>query len=194
MEDNFMQVILNAILVIITGVYAVLTRRIAKSNESTVAAMNSQIKSMTRPYVTITLSQSSQTTLRMRIANTGMSNAENLRLQIDKDFFQFGRKEDNLADVYVFKNPIPSFPPRAQLEFPLLSSLEVQDDKSSATSEFTITATYSFNGEPFTERTTIDLKMYRDIWMPTKTVQEEFSELTTEIKELKEFLKKKFAS
>ncbi|MGD0591637.1 MAG: hypothetical protein ABSA44_12710 [Bacteroidota bacterium] len=189
-----MQIILNAILVIITGVYAVLTRRIAKSNESTVAAMNSQIKSTTRPYITITLSQSSQTTLRMRIANTGMSNAENLRLQIDKDFFQFGRKEDNLADVYVFKNPIPSFPPRAQLEFPLLSSLEVQDDKSSVTSEFTITATYSFNGEPFTERTTIDLKMYKDIWMPTKTVQEELSELTTEIKELKEVLKKKFAS
>lgn len=197
MSSTCIQIILEGILVIITGVYAALTRRIAKSNELTVAAMSSQIKTMIRPYVTITLSQTSETMVSMKIANIGKSNAENVRLQMDRDFFQLGRKDYNLAELYVFQNVIPSFPPESQLVFPLLSSLVVQDSKNEdplSPSIFTITAAYSFAGETVTERTMIDLKVYRGIWMPSKTIQEELSEVTTELKELKDFLKKKFAS
>jgi hypothetical protein len=195
--SSAIQAIMVIVLVLVTIWYAALTRSIAKSNKLAVAAMNSQIKNMIRPYITITLTQTSETLVSMIIANTGKSSAENLRLQIDRDFFQLGYKEDNLAKLYLFENVIPSFPPESQFVFPLITSLEVKDDKSEnplSPSMFNITATYSFSGETVTEKTMIDLKVFRGIWMPSKTIQEKLSELTTELKELKEFIIKKFAN
>jgi hypothetical protein len=197
MDNQIMQIILNVILVAITAVYAILTRRIAKSNELTVAAVGLQTENLIRPYITIAHSFTSETIISISIANTGKSNAENLRLQINKDFFQFGVKDSNLARLFVFQTNIETFSPNSHFIFPILSSIELQDQKEDnplCPSIFTITATYSFFGKTVTETTTIDLRVYQGIWMPPKTIEERISDLTKEVKEIKEFIEKKFAT
>jgi hypothetical protein len=187
---------LNLVLVIITAIYAFLTHRIAKSSERATAAMESQTESITRPYITITHTQSSNTMVSLSIANTGKSNAQNLRLQIDKDFLQLGGQDSNLADLFVFQNTIATFPPNAQLRFPLHSSLVLRESENNpqTPSLFSITATYSFAGKTVVEKTVLDLRMYKGIWMPHQTIEESLSQLTVEMKELKELVAKKFAS
>jgi hypothetical protein len=196
-DPVWIQVLLSVVLVGVTITYAILTRRIAKANESAVEAMRAQADVMreqaeylVRPYITVTHNFSGETTaIRLCIANTGRSNAEKLRLSIDKDFCQFGRKDHNLADVYVFQNTIEHFAPDAKLFFPILSSLEVQErfkENPLTPFVFTITATYSFAGKTVTEKTTVDLRIYRGIWMPPATIQEKLTELTKELKDFKD--------
>jgi hypothetical protein len=194
---QIIQLVITIILVVITGVYAALTRRIAKSNELAVAAMNSQVENLARPYITVTHNLSARLVVSLSIANTGKSNAENLRLQINEDFFQFGRKEYNLATLPMFQNVVETFPPNSQLVFPLISSLALQNPNSEdplTPTVFTITATYSFVGKTITEKTTIDLRVYTGIWQQSETVEDKLAELINEFKELKDIVKTKSAN
>jgi len=112
--------------------------------------MQTQTEFLSRPYIAITHSVTSQTLIRLSIKNTRKSSADNLRLQIDKNFHQYARQDLNIADIYLFKNTIQTFPPNAQLFFPLISSLEYQGPQPEnplSPSLFSITATYSFLGK-----------------------------------------------
>ena len=85
---------LTAILVVTTIVYAYLTYRMAKSSEASAKAVCDQSEAMLRPYITITPFIRSHTpVLYLRVKNSGKTSAKNLRLTIDRDFFQFGEKK-----------------------------------------------------------------------------------------------------
>jgi len=85
---------LTAILAFITAIYAYLTHRMAKASEASVEAMRDQSEAMLRPYIIAVLFIRPHTPfLYLRVKNTGRMGAQNLRLTLDRDFFQFGEKD-----------------------------------------------------------------------------------------------------
>ena len=158
---------LTAILVFITAIYSYLTHKMAKASEASVQAMREQSEAMLRPYVTISPYVRPHTTvLYLRIENIGKSTAENLRLSIDQDFFQFGeatQPDHNLRTKPAFVEPIQSLPPSGKLIFALAQGFIIfapETDPSHVPQQFTITATYRFGEKEFTEANHIDLRPY----------------------------------
>ena len=86
---------LTGALALITGVYAYLTLRIAKATEASVAAINQQSEASLRPYITVDpFVRPKALFLYLRIVNNGRTSAENLRLVLDRDFFQWGKANE----------------------------------------------------------------------------------------------------
>lgn len=158
---------LTAILVFITAIYAYLTHRMAKASDASVTAMREQSEAMLRPYVTITPYVRPHTTvLYLKIENTGKTAAENLRLSMDKDFFQFGETSQparNLRSANAFVQTIDSLPPRAKLTFALAQGFIIfapDADQNAVPQKFKITAEYNFGTKEFHETNHIDLRPY----------------------------------
>jgi hypothetical protein len=158
---------LTAILVFITAIYAYLTYRMAKASEASVEAVRDQSEAMLRPYITTAPFIRPHTPfLYLRVKNTGRIGAKNLRLTLDRDFFQFGEKDRadmNLRTMSAFSTPIDSFPPGAELIFALgqgwvLFGESTQPDASPT--QFNVTATYEFLGKRVEEANQIDLRPY----------------------------------
>ena len=76
--------VLTGLLVIITGFYAWVTYKM-------LTALQQQAEAVTRPYLTINVfSEPKDVLFYLRIANTGRTGASNVRLTLDRDFYQFG--------------------------------------------------------------------------------------------------------
>jgi hypothetical protein len=186
-----MTTIISFLTLIITGVYAYLTYRIVQASKE-------QTESVFRPYIVITHRLSSETLIRLYIKNTGKTNACNLRLQIDRDFRQLDRKgeEQNIAKNFAFNNVIETFPPGSELKFALMPTVALYSDTSEKYPQpfiFTITATYSYADKTVTEKTTIDLRPYKNTSLPDYSVEDKLEALTKEISEIKEIIKGRFA-
>lgn len=158
---------LTAILALITAIYAYLTYRMAKASEASVEAVHDQSEAMLRPYITVAPFIRSHTPfLYLRVKNTGQIGAQNLRLTLDRDFFQFGEKDradKNLRTMSAFSTPIDSFPHGAELIFALgqgwvLFGENAQPDVSPT--QFNVTATYEFLGKRVEEVNRVDLRPY----------------------------------
>ncbi|MDA8454847.1 hypothetical protein M4R22_08735 [Acidovorax sp. GBBC 3334] len=158
---------LTAILVFVTSIYSYLTFRMAKASEASVQAVREQSEAMLRPYVSVSSYVRPQTTvLYLRIENTGRTGAENLRMSIDKDFFQFGdakQPDRNLRTKPAFVDTIQSLPPGGSIVFALAQGFIIFAPGADATvvpQQFSVTATYSFAGKQVTETHCIDLRVY----------------------------------
>lgn len=162
----------NIVLVLITGVYAWFTYRMLKTNQATVREMRAQREDMFRPYVVVSISLVGDIPIfRLIIRNTGKTAARNLRLSLDKRFYQFGRTIDNfnLKCHYAFNSPISYFPPEAELTFYLANLMTVlgpEADANVTPSKFTVSAQYEFFGREVTEENMIDLEPFRDASVP----------------------------
>ncbi len=187
---------LTVILVVITGVYAWLTWKIAnatersvKASEGSISVMREQIEATYRPYITVTHRLTSNALLNLRICNTGNTNAENLRLEIDRDFYQLGTNENyNLAKLHAFTNSIESFPPGAELTFSLGPGIILHgknNDEEKQPLVFRITSTYSFLGKTVRETTTVDLRPYTYTFTNPDPIEKQIRELTDVLKKLK---------
>lgn len=157
---------LTAILVLITGIYAYLTYRMAKMSEASLEEMRQQSEAAMRPYVVVThFVPSHLPVIYLRIANIGKSSALNLKLSIDKDFFQYGGTQDdrNLKNATAFNVPLDSFPPNAELIFGLAQGWVLFQDgghPDRCPTQFTITAQYEYSGKSVYEKHLIDLRGY----------------------------------
>jgi hypothetical protein len=157
---------LTAILTFITAIYAYLTYRMVKASEASVEMMRSQSETMLRPYVTVAPFIRPHTPfLYLRIKNTGKTSAENLRLTLDQDFFQFGennRSEKNLRNLSAFNTPIDSLPPEVELIFGLAESWVIfqEGGNTECPVQFKVTSEYEFFGKKYEERHYIDLRAY----------------------------------
>ena len=158
---------LTAILVFITAIYVYLTHRMAQNSEESLASMREQSEAMFRPYITVTPFIRPHTPfLYLRIKNTGKSKAENLRLTLDRDFFQFGEKnrpESNLRTISAFTTPIDSFNPESELLFGLAQGWVIfgeNADPDVSPAQFEITAKYDFFGKTVEENNKVDLRPY----------------------------------
>lgn len=159
--------ILTGALVIITAMYAVFTFRIMRANERTVQAIHDQSENALRPYVDIgVITPPNSHMFMLRVANTGRTGARNVRLEIDRDFFQYGQKDGtNLRKTTVFTQPIEQLSPGAEIRFGLGFGPQLVGDVVDSTLTppvFEITAVYSYGTRTVTERTTIDMRPYRD--------------------------------
>jgi hypothetical protein len=180
--------ILTGSLVAITGFYAWVTFRIMKANERALAAMRQQAEALTRPYISIGLvTVPNSHIFYLRIANTGNTGAKNVRLTLDRDFFQYGQASGpNLRNVSAFQEPISELPPAAEIVFGLAMGTQLvgsQLNPALTPPVFSVTAVYSFSDKAVTEVTTIDARPYRDSMRPPSAV-------VTELHGMKEQLEK----
>ncbi len=158
---------LTAILCFITAIYSYLTHKMARASEASVEAMRAQSEAMLRPYITISPYVRPHTTLLyLKIENTGKTSAENLKLSIDKDFFQFGesnQEDRNLKSKTAFVEPIQSFPPGGKLVFALAQGFVIFSpgaDQSKVPQQFTVTACYQMGDRIFSEENRVDLRPF----------------------------------
>lgn len=181
---------LTGALVVITGIYAALTFGIMRATRRSVETIQEQTEALTRPYLTIApITIPQNPIIFLRIANTGKTAASNLRLQLDRAFYRFGKTEEaeNLATFSAFTEPIASFAPGAELIFALAQGFIVFDEKADRAKTpltFTVAATYSFSSRTITERTEVDLRPWRGMHMA-------YDALVTELRGIKEAIEKK---
>lgn len=181
--------LLTAALVVITGVYAALTYGIMKATRRSVDAMQQQTEALSRPYVTVApLTVPSNEFLFLRIANTGKTAAECVRLELDRPFYRHGDAEEtmNLAAFSAFTQEIASFAPGAELIFLLATGSTIfakEADEAKTPQVFKVTATYAFAGRAVTEVTEVDLRPYRRMHLA-------YDPIVSELSEIKDVLKK----
>ncbi len=181
---------LTAVLVIVTAIYAFLTHRMAESSKATVEEMRNQSEAMMRPYITVSTFVRPHTPfIYLRVANTGRNAAQNLRLDIDKDFFQFGESQDekNLKNKVAFTTPMDSFPPNSELIFALAQGWVLFEDNGKSDicpTQFKITANYEYSGKQVLESHNIDLRSY-------KGSEGERNPLVEELEKIRKVMEKK---
>lgn len=180
--------VLTAVLVVITAFYAWVTFRILKVNKQVVQAMREARDAEARPYVTISVFHIAKNPVfYLRIANTGRAGAANLRLMLDKDFFQYGQQtQPNLRNSVAFQQPIEQLPPGAEMIFGLAQGFVVLDTANEHLTPpvFSVHATYSFGNQTFSETTTIDLRPYRHGMVPARAEAEELKKIREEFEKL----------
>jgi len=159
--------LLTGVLVIVTAIYAAFTFRIMRANERTVQAIHEQNENTTRPYVDIgVITPPNSHMFMLRIVNTGRTGALNVRLELDRDFYQYGQKNGtNLRKTVAFTQQIEQLAPGGEIRFGLGFGPQLVGDVVDATLTppvFTITAMYSYGQKTVTEKTTIDIRPYRD--------------------------------
>lgn len=195
MDQNILLITLNFLLVIITAVYVILTYRISKSNERSVLVMKEQAEAFYRPYVTITHELTHENLFHLLIKNTGKTNAENLKLNIDKNYYQIGKHNEkfNIANLPAFKNVIESFPPETEIMLSLVPGFVLENktpDDTETPTVFKITASYSYADKSVTETTTIDLRPYQNTFIKREPIEKEVSKLWEVLKEIRDILSK----
>jgi hypothetical protein len=168
----------------VTIFYAWATFKIMQANQRTLTALQDQTDALLRPYVSISVvTLPNNVVFYLRIANTGKTGAENLRLTMDRDFYQYGQQSrPNLRTIPAFQQPIEQLPPGTEISFGLAQGFVIlgeNADPSLTPPVFTITATYSYGQKTVTETTTIDLRPY----MQGRTVPDP---IVDELKQIRE--------
>ena len=182
--------ILTGFLVVITGVYVVLTYGIMRAARASVAAMERQTEDLARPLITVApMTLPGNVILFLQISNAGRTAAQNLRMVLDRPFQRLGRPEpkENMASLSAFTEPIASFAPGSKLIFslatgPQLFGPEYREDLTPLV--FRVTATYSFGARTVSESTEVDLRPFRDMHMSFDPLIAELHHITEGLKEI----------
>lgn len=182
---EFLNSFLTCVLVITTIVYAYLTYKIAKSNTETVDILKEQNETMMRPYIVIEPFVRSNTSLiYLRIKNTGRTSAKQLKLRINKDFYQFDNESRNLRDFPAFSSEIDSFAPNQELLFGLAQGFIIFSKSNNRMPlQFEITASYKSGNKSYKETSLIDLRVYELSEYYKDPIVEELSKIGERLKE-----------
>lgn len=181
---------LTLALVVITAFYAWATLRILRANEAMVAAMREEQVAVMRPYIHISIHVRTGTQfLYLLIKNVGKTAAIDLKLSIDKNFYQMSENRDdrNIAKSAAFTNVINSLPPDGQLLFLLGSGASLfgsaNNDELSPLM-FSVTAEYLAGERRVKESSIIDLRPYIRTDIPQDPIVEELSKMRQSIDSL----------
>lgn len=188
---------LTLALVVITGFYAWATLKILRANEAMVSTMRDQQNAAMRPYILVSTNLRMGTQLLyLSIKNVGKTAALNLKLSLDKSFYQLGekREERNIANSAAFSRTIDSLPPDGQLLFllgngPTLYSGSNIEELSPLV--FQVTASYTSGSETISETSTVDLRPYINTDVPHDPIVEELGRLREEFVKLSKKLEAK---
>jgi hypothetical protein len=165
LADPSITAISTIILAAITGIYAFLTFLIARSNKQMVNQIKLQNNAMLRPVVGFRIENRQGTIISLVLENSGKSTATNIRLKIDRDFFQYAQKEQrrNLKNFNAFKREIASMAAGEKIHFDLAQGFKF-DESCDGTlltpMEFEIEITYKFGDQQYQETQFIDIKPY----------------------------------
>ena len=153
---------LTAILVVVTGIYAYLTYKMANMSERSVQIMKEQTEAMSRPYLVIQPTVRPHTPIfYLKIYNSGKTPALNVKLELDKDFYQFDEPDKNLKEKNAFTSEFDSFAPNQELFFALGQGwLIFGESNNLLPQQFVVTATYSYMDKTVVEKNHIDLRPF----------------------------------
>lgn len=163
------------------------TFKILQANRESVAVMREQVRSLSRPYIQITpWIRTGSTLMMLTIRNAGSTNARNLKLSLDHDFFFNGEigSGKNLREFSAFTEVIECLPPHAELVFHLGVGHVVFGKTENCPTRFSITATYDFEGEHASEVTVVDLQPFKFTAQPIDPVAEQIEKLTQKLDEI----------
>jgi hypothetical protein len=151
--------------------------------------MRDQQEATYRPYISVSPVVYPENPIAfLKISNSGLTAANNLRLSLDRDFFQFGERDDqrNLKLHCAFKGSIDSFVPGAKIYFHLAQSFVLfkKGNEDLTPTKFTVTAEYEALDKKVAEKTVIDLSPYPGAANP-------HDPLVTQLKAIKEVIAKK---
>ena len=176
--------------VLLTAMFAGLTFFILRANRAAVGAMREQMADQNRPFVTVTVQVRMGTpVIQLLVRNVGRSPAQNLRLRLDRDFFQFGEKSEsrNLAKQSAFSQPIDCLPPISELLFDLGMGFKIFEggaDPTICPHTFEVSADYEYGKTKFSEKTHVDLRPYMGTSIPHHPVVEELERVRKSIDNL----------
>lgn len=186
--------------VLLTAVFAGLTFFILRANRAAVAAMRDQMADQNRPFVAVTVQVRMGTpVIQLLVRNLGRSPAQNLRLHIDRDFFQFGEKGEgrNLAKQSAFSQPIDCLPPMAELLFDLGVGHQIfagSADQTVCPHTFSVSADYEHGKSRYSDKTNIDLRPYLGTSVSHHPVVEELEQVRKSIDKLSSTVQKSAAT
>ncbi|MGU3845884.1 hypothetical protein ACVZHT_30480, partial [Vibrio diabolicus] len=108
--------------------------------------MKEQTEAMSRPYLVVQPIVRPHTPfLYLKIYNSGKTPALNVKLELDKDFYQFDESDKNLREASAFSSTFDSFAPNQELFFALGQGWLIFDDsKHTLPEQFVVTASYSY--------------------------------------------------
>lgn len=181
--------LLTAVLAVATLAYTWLTYKILQANQRNIEVMKEQALALTRPYIDVYVVAEPETPLfSLHISNNGKTAARNLRLTMDRPFFQHGQNEvgRDVSGFSAFSETIPSFAPGTSLSFYLATSLVVFGDTANSDLtpiSFVVTANYEVAGQEVSESTTVDLEPFRNTAIPIDRGVEKISKALIKIEE-----------
>jgi len=164
------------LLVVATFFYVAISFGILWQNRKSFKLMASQIDASLRPYITCNVVTHHKIFFAIVISNKGRSPAQNLKLNIDKDFFCFGKQIDeaNLKNYPAFCKTINNFPMSETLQFHLTQGHnlnEFEDGKCLTPSKFNISAKYEWSGKTYEDVFSIDLQKYMKSFSPNSEAE-----------------------
>lgn len=163
------------------------TFKILRANRDSVSVMREQMRSLSRPYIQITpWVRTGSTLMMLTIRNAGSTNAKNLKLSMDRDFYFNGEKAigKNLREFTAFAGVIECLPPRAELSFHLGVGHMIFRNAEHSPIRFTITAEYDFEDEHASETTVVDLQPFQFAAPPIDPVADQIEKLTQKLSEI----------
>lgn len=187
---------LTLALVLITAFYAWATFRILRANQAMVSTMREQQNAAMRPYILVSTSVRTGTQLLyLSIKNVGKTAALNLKLSLDKSFYQLGEKREDrdIANSAAFSRVIDSFPPDGQLLFLLGNGPTLYGGSNTeelSPLQFQVTVNYMSGSESISETSIVDLRPYINTDVPHDPIVEELGKLREEFKKLSKALEK----
>lgn len=151
--------LISLVLVVVTGVYVMLTWRIASANKGMLDNIREQYRDSLRPVIFPTVQVRDQVIIALVIKNLGRSPAYRVRVNVDRDFFQFAETR-NIRDFNLFKQEIPVFAPSSEFPIDLAQGFNLdieKEGKNITPSTFNVTVSYASRDEEFEETVLIDL-------------------------------------
>ena len=176
--------------VLLTAMFAGLTFFILRANRAAVGAMREQMADQNRPFVSVSVQVRMGTPIvQLLIRNVGRSPAQNLRLRLDRNFFQYGEKGDgrNLAKQSAFSQAIDCLPPMSELLFDLGMGFKIFESGADPTicpHTFEVSAEYEYGKNKYSEKTHVDLQPYMGTSVPRHPVVEELERVRKSIDNL----------
>jgi hypothetical protein len=176
--------------VLLTAMFAGLTFFILRANRAAVGAMREQMADQNRPFVSVSVQVRMGThVFQLLVRNVGRSPAQNLRLRLDRDFFQFGERREgrNLATQSAFSQPIDCLPPMSELLFDLGMGFKIFEsgaDPTTCPHTFEVSADYEYGKSKYMERTNVDLRPYLGTSVPHHPVVDELERVRKSIDNL----------
>ena len=173
--------ILTAFLLIVTAVYVFMTYKMSVMSERSVQIMKEQTEAMSRPYVVVQPLVRPYTSLMyLKICNSGKTPALKVKLELDRDFYQFDQSNKNLKEASVFSSTLDSFAPNQELFFGLGQGGDIfGDSENPLPQQFAVTATYTYMDKEVVEKSHIDLR-------PFEQSEGEVNPMVEELKKIRE--------
>lgn len=165
---------ISLVLVLVTGTYVGLTWRIANANKGMLDNIREQYRDSLRPVIFPSLQVRDQIVLALVITNSGRSPAYRVRINIDRDFFQFAEPGRNIRDFNLFKQEIPVFASGAEFPVDLAQGFDLDklhDGQNITPSNFNVTVSYASRDEEFEETVPIDLNPFFQTHHPKSTTE-----------------------